>query len=566
MKNKWFLRVWLVFLLAALLITPLLAGCKSKEPSGNVEKVVFKASTVVYFPRTKNPFAALSSKQDQVCLTLVYEPLIYIEGTTGEIIPVLAKSWEYDGPNKTWIMHLNEKAKFRDGTPVTASDVKYSWETAWNAAAQFADSKALIDSIQVGDPQTVKFVLKAPNVSFMEYLTSCHIVPQAIWTTVGDIVAYKNEDPIGSGPFIWGEMVQDDHVTFNKNPDYWNGASAIDQVILKCYGTAEGQLLGFRKGEVDAISDILLNTSVPELLQDKNIKVDFAKLNFTQQLLLNLRVEPFNILEFRQAMNIIIDRRAIVEQALSGYGSIPMQIPIADSVECADKSLKWPYEMNTTAERLAMANAKLDAIPNMTAKGSDGIRSYKDKKLIFNNFLFSSTTPESVAAAKIIMDNLLTIGVKFNSTAITFTAAYAKVYRHLGKDPLGWDAFITGAPYFPSFVSFPNNWILPAPAPLSEGGVWQNPLRQSEAAGWTNKAIQDMFLLEAQEADPVKRLALEYQIENLWVAQLPELCLYHTITPITYRIDRFTGWIKGFGGLGGFNIPSTVSVVQIMKL
>lgn len=154
-----------------------------------------------------------------------------------------------------------------------------------------------------------------------------------------------------------------------------------------------------------------------------------------------------------------------------------------------------------------------------------------------------STAPESVSTAEIIKAGCAKIGIKINLSVQSFTAAFAVVYRHAGKTPLGWDMFITGAPYAPTFTSFYNNFVLPEPKPLSEGGVWQARLMQSEAIGWTNKTIQDMLLAQNKEMDPAKRLTMQQEIQRLWVDDLPTLQMYHTITPVPYRTDHFTGWI-----------------------
>jgi len=281
------------------------------------------------------------------------------------------------------------------------------------------------------------------------------------------------------------------------------------------------------------------------MTQDPNIEVYYAELNFTQQLMMNLRKAPFNILKFRQAMNIAIDRNMMIDSVVQGYGYIPNQVPMVPSVTSALPDAKWPHELKTVEERVALADALLDEIPLMSKtpspKPAGWTRTYDGNLVQFT--LLVSTAVDSTRSAEVIQSSLAKVGIKINFTPESFITAFAKVYRHKGNAPLGWDLFITGAPFAPNFTTFYNSWSRPGPAPLAEGGVWQDRLTQSEGAGWTNTAAQSKFEEQNREMDPVARLALQHEIQELFIADMPLICLYHTITCVPYRTDQFTGWI-----------------------
>ncbi|MCX6013525.1 MAG: ABC transporter substrate-binding protein, partial [Chloroflexi bacterium] len=451
------LRWLLVICSVLLLIIPLLSGCRAQQTSG--ETVIYTVG-VLEFPRTKNPFAALGAKTDFNALTQVYEPLLAHTDNFNTALPILAKRWEYDTATKTWTFHLDEKAKFSDGTAVTASDVKYSWDTTLNVAKLFPTALLMIKSITVADAQTVKFELNQPYVDFLQQMGNGLIVPEHVWSKVGDVLKYENTDPIGSGPYFWTEFVTDSHVGFKKNPEYWRGASKIDELVFRFYGAAESMLMGYRKGDIDVMSSMDIKSAVPALLMDPNIKTFFSTGNITNVMMLNQRREPFNLLACREAINIVIDRRSLIDTVLTGYGIIPQQAPIAPCSADSNPKIKWPYEFNTQAERIAMANAKLDAIPGMSAKGTDGIRSYNGNKLTFD--FYYSTAPETARMSELIITNVKDIGLQFNAKPMSFTTAYAKVFRHEGKAPLGWDAF------FSPSSTFYESWVDPAPKPLAD--------------------------------------------------------------------------------------------------
>jgi ABC-type transport system substrate-binding protein len=494
-------------------------------------------------PRTKNPF--IGSDADTIAYMPIYEPLLVLHGVTGEIMPLLAKTWDWDEPTLTYTFHIDPEAKFNNGEPVTAEDVKYSWETAWNVAAKATEVKAMVDSINVVDAKTVNFVLKDTYADFLRYMGYTYIVPKAIWEAQ-DVMTWENPEPVGSGPMFWTEYVLDDHCTFTTNPNYWGGKIYIDALVLQYYGDVNLQLLALRRGDIDCVNKLQMNSAVPTLMMEQNMEIAYSELNYTQQLLLNIRKAPMSVVDFRKAMNVIIDRSAMVTTVMSGYGIVPLQVPIAPAVACANKDLLWPYEDKTAAERTTIANALLDPIPGMTtiALGDGTYRKYNGN-LVQLTLMHSNTAPESIRTAEIVQSSCALLGIKINLEPQSFVTAFGKVYRHKG-DPvkiLAWDMFITGAPYTPDFSSFHNNYVYPEPAPLASGGVWRDRLFQSEAIGWTNATIQGKFAQQATEMDPVVRLALQKEIQALWAAQMPSLQMYHTITPMPYRTDHFTGWL-----------------------
>ncbi|MCX6013934.1 MAG: ABC transporter substrate-binding protein, partial [Chloroflexi bacterium] len=160
-RKKWLDILWSIFILIALLAGPLLSGCKASV-SGETPTYTYTAG-VLGTPTTKNPFAALAvtNLYNADGLPQVYEPLLMWTNNYTTAIPLLAKSWEYKAATKAWTFHLDEKAKFSDGTQVTASDVKYSWDTALKITGDSTNVLiTMVKSIAVVDTKTVTIELK----------------------------------------------------------------------------------------------------------------------------------------------------------------------------------------------------------------------------------------------------------------------------------------------------------------------------------------------------------------------------------------------------------------------
>ena len=500
------------------------------------------------FPRSKNPFAPAISNTDYNAQVQVYEPLLAFTNNDTTSIPMLAESWDWDETAMTYTFHIDPRAEFNDGTGVTATDVKYSWDTMLDVVEKFTQAKAMIEDIVVVDAATVRFDLKDAYADFLMHIPNVLIVPEYIWSEVDDILTETNDDPVGSGAYFWTEYVTDSHCTYEYNPDYWAAVSEVDRVIHRYYGTAESMLLAYKKGDIDAMEGVTIESSIPSLVMDPNINVIIGAGAGNWIMELNLRKEPLNDLDFRQAMNIAIDRQAMIDTVLTGYGVIPQMVPISPSKGESNPDVKWPYELNTQEERIDLANDLLDEIPLMSDFVEGEIRTYDGDPLILE-FYYSSYS-KTVALVQPILDSLLDVGIKCNSNIMSYMTAFGEVHRHEG-DPdkvMGWDMFYAYG------ANFYVEWAQPAPAPLAEGGVWQSRLFMSESAGWTNATTQAKLIAQETEMDPVARLALQMEIQEEFAAELPCIVLYHTTRVTTNRTDRFTGWIENTGIYDGDGI------------
>ncbi|MCX6011875.1 MAG: ABC transporter substrate-binding protein, partial [Chloroflexi bacterium] len=117
-----------------------------------------------------------------------------------------AKSWDISTDGKTYTFHINEKAKFSDGTAVTADDVKYSIDISLAAATSAADAmSSFVSSVEKIDNLTVAIKLKEPYGVLLSGVTGVFIVPKALWHTYvpnddpATVTSYANNQPIGSG-------------------------------------------------------------------------------------------------------------------------------------------------------------------------------------------------------------------------------------------------------------------------------------------------------------------------------------------------------------------------------
>ena len=202
---------------------------------------------LVLEPPSLDPTAEAAAATDEVVYANIFEGLARIT-SDGSVIPDLAKSWDISADGLVYTFHLVEGAKFHDGTDFNADDVKFSLDRI-NAEGSLNAQKALyaaIVSVEVVDPATVKVTLKQPDGNLIYSLA---------W---GDavIVAPESADnnkinPIGTGPFVFKDRVEGDHITLEKNQSYWGTPAKLEGATFRFIGDPTAAFAAVQAGDVD---------------------------------------------------------------------------------------------------------------------------------------------------------------------------------------------------------------------------------------------------------------------------------------------------------------------------
>ncbi|MDD4089802.1 MAG: ABC transporter substrate-binding protein, partial [Tissierellia bacterium] len=180
--------------------------------------------------------------------------------------PSLAKSWDTSEDGMVWTFHLREDVKFHNGKPLTAHDIKFTFDTILDpeTASPSQSDFAAIKGLEVKDEYTVDVMLHQPfpNLLFVMSNTSAGIVSQEAYEEYGD--EYGINYVVGTGPYMFQEWRQGDKIVIVKNPDYnWGpewmtnrGPALIDNIEFRVIPEENSRLMELEAGNVHILRDV----------------------------------------------------------------------------------------------------------------------------------------------------------------------------------------------------------------------------------------------------------------------------------------------------------------------
>ncbi|WP_117194327.1 ABC transporter substrate-binding protein [Rhizobium terrae] len=281
----------------------------------------------------------------------------------GQIVPMLAASWQWSADSKTLTLKLRNDAVFHDGTKVDAAAIKYNLERALNA--KFSRRKpeiSAINTVDAVDPTTVQINLKAPSVPLLAALSDR--AGMIVSPTAGEKLGEKFTDaPVCSGPYKFVERVVQDRIVLEKFPQYYDAKKySFDRLIYRGMPDSNVRLLNLRSGQLDLI-ERLAATDVEAVKKDKALAVDPVVGLGYYGITFSIDGEGANLdagkkAAIREAFSLAIDREAISNVVFDGQASIGNQ-PFPPSSPFYDKKFPVPArDVEAAKKKMAEAGVK----------------------------------------------------------------------------------------------------------------------------------------------------------------------------------------------------------------
>lgn len=268
-------------------------------------------------PPNLDPTGGAAQAIDSVLYANVFEGLTRFMAD-GSVMPGLAESWDISDDGLTYTFHLHDGVTFHDGTTMDAEDVKFSLDRA-RAEDSINAQKALfagISDVTVVDPLTVAVTLDKPNGMFLFNMAWGDAVIVAR-ETIADIAI----NPIGTGPFTFTDWAQGDRIDLTRNPNYWGDAPALESVTFRFIADPTAAFAAVMAEDVDAFVGFPAPENLPQFEADPRFQVLDGNTEGETILAMNNKMPPFDNVRVREAVAHTIDRQAIIDGAMFGYGA-----------------------------------------------------------------------------------------------------------------------------------------------------------------------------------------------------------------------------------------------------
>lgn len=462
---------------------------------------------------------------NKLALGFMYEPLYIVDGYNCEEHPWLAESYEWTD-EQTLVFTVRESVTWSDGEPFDAADVAFTFNMLGEHRAldTLGTWNYLSEVTADGNQVTFSFA-EVHNPGFYR-VVEVLIVPEHIWSEVDDPVTFVNENPIGTGAFLF-ENFTPQEVTFTRNPDYWRA----DQVMiqgLRFTKPGEGQVdqLRLSRGEYDWNSMYVPNIEEVFVSQDPENNHYWYAPGSSISLSFNLTKAPFDDPAFRHGVAYAVNRDRIIEQAQLGYvtqaSQTGLKIPGQEDWLAPDVENEGmiPHDTERALSILEEAGYTRDGDTLMDPEG--------------NAIEFSFKVPAGwldwIQAAQIISESLAEIG-------ITMNVETPEVSIHDQDRASGnFDAIFTvhggQCSMYRNYADFLASELS---APVGEQAT-------SNWIRWQDEETDQLLEQLATSSEEAAQEEAVHGLQMIMMEQFPTIPLWYGAYWFQYRTEKAVGW------------------------
>ncbi|MEM0135281.1 MAG: ABC transporter substrate-binding protein [Thermoplasmatales archaeon] len=335
------------------------ATTSSSIPQGGTAVLI--PSVYASFVDSFNPFSA--SVYPEGITSLIYEPLFQVDPLNGTTLPFLGTGYNWTNNYLTLQVNLRQGVTFTNGEAFNASSVVFTF----NLMRQYPalDPNNLWDnlnSVKAVNNYEVDFNLTAKDLPIFYFINLVLIVPQNIWSKVSNPVTYVDASPVGTGPFVLGN-VSASEITLNANTHYWMpNEPHLSHIVYYAYTSNNGADLALEDGQVS-----WAGLFVPDL-QSLYVNKDPSNYGYyypykpAQALYTNDLRWPLNESYVREAISMSINRTKLYEQGEYGFEQPATGVAmVANQVSSWLNATVLSAANNLTTYNITMAKAILSA-------------------------------------------------------------------------------------------------------------------------------------------------------------------------------------------------------------
>jgi len=480
---------------------------------------------------TLNPYTYVSETGATI-FRLVYDPLF---NKSVDLIPEpwLVKEYTVSEDGLVYVFELHDNVRFHDGQPLTAEDVKFTYEYLQQyKKSRFSGPASAITDIIVIDEFTVQMTLSSPQAEFLTRpLAEMGILPKHIWESITD--PDTSRETVGSGPYKLTEIKDGEYYIFEANNDYFNGMPVTKQIYMPIIKDASAMFTALQAGQIDVTTVELPPETIDQFVNNQNLEVQEGPGYSTTLLLFNNERYPFDNHSFREALAYATNRQEIVDVVMLGKatkGSLGFVHPM---------SAAYSNQVNEIGFDISKANEILDGL-NFVDTNNDGIRETDTEEALSFEILVYASNPLRIRIAELIKESYASIGVEVSVKAMDMAVVDDLVWPDFdaanGRDydmaMWGW-----GASTMDSSVRYIDMFF----SDFTEGN--------SNIVAYKSEAMDEILESMMLESNPLKKIELQKKFQVQLSQDYPCITLYYPNLAFAYNPKVFDNWkfIKGSG-------------------
>ncbi|HHY30643.1 MAG TPA: diguanylate phosphodiesterase, partial [Syntrophaceticus sp.] len=434
----------------------------------------------------------------------------------------LAEKYEIKENGKQYLFTIRDGVKWHDGEPLTAEDVKFSFEYAIKhpMVSSTISEKDIEKVEEVGDRQ-VMVTVKKPSAVMLSNLGTSRIIPKHIWEKVDNPKEFLDKEAvIGCGPYVLTDYSKE-HGTYRLEAfkDYWGPKQRVK--VIEFIPVSEG-ILAFEQGEVD------MTGVTPDVLQrfekDPDCKIVKAPAFWGYRMLFNMgETAVFQEKELRQAFCYAMDKQDMIDKVQRGAG-VPGCAGILPPDHVMYNSKAKQYDHNPKQAEELLVKLGYDKLENGVRVNSKG------EKLSFNLLVGGE-----VRLAEIIKEHLGKVGIEVTVQSVDGKTRDARVqdnkYQLAITGHGGWG---NDADYLRERFSSEKK---------AGGGISPNLMRFK---GYSNPELSELLEKQFETIDENERKKQIFKAQELLAEDVPEIPIYYTTGYTVYKPAKYDGWMFMF--------------------
>ncbi|MDB5037659.1 MAG: extracellular solute-binding protein family 5 [Bacteriovoracaceae bacterium] len=485
-------------------------------------------------PTILNPILASDGYAGEVT-SLIFDRMVTWNVDTGEPEPKLAESWSVSKDGLTYLFKLRKNATWHDGKPVTAEDVKFTFDRIKDPkvdAAHLQNYFSGLESVTIKGPLEIEFKVKEPYFRNLIILGDTDILPKHIYEVSDFNKNPANRAPIGSGPYQFVKWDSGRSIQLKRFTNYWGNQDSkfkdrynFNEILFRIITDDAVAVMAMKKGDIDVIDPT--PTMFVKDFADPIYEQKFYKLKFSTEdgngyrfIGWNLRSPKFSSKKIRQALSMSLPREEINKKVMNGLLTLAVGA-FPQGSDKNDPSVKpVPYDLEKAKALLAEEGWKPDA---------NGILTKGDQKFNFE-LLFVAGVPENERVALIYQQSLKAIGIEMNIKTLEWTV-FLKQLEENSFDAfyMAWSSSLDSDPY--------QIWHS---SQAVKGG--------SNRVGFSNKRADEILTEARKTLDKPKRLELYREFSKIIADEQPYTFVFER--PLISIIDRRFENVLPVGKLG----------------